>query len=156
MNAKLIKVWCSGMRFHFLYIFLFIFFFFFSTSNLEPLCMLDIFIMWIAKSQKNNLRYLVFVRIAIFNFLLQPKQKIDWNSAVLCFKQHFRIGVWPFARFVRPLLATILCTWEIWSPRKQCISLLAKRKTYQRTDFQWSRPMTRNRRLFWGPNRNEC
>ena len=35
---------------------------------------------------------------------------IDWNSAVL-----FHIGVWTFARFVRPLLATILCVWEIWS-----------------------------------------
>ena len=34
---------------------------------------------------------------------------IDWNSAMLCFKQLFHIGVWTFGRFVRPLLATILC-----------------------------------------------
>ena len=46
---------------------------------------------------------------------------IDWNSAVLCFKWLYNIGVWTFARFVRPLLATILCTWEIWSPHIQCI-----------------------------------
>ena len=25
------------------------------------------------------------------------------------------IGAWTFARFARPLLATILCVWEIWS-----------------------------------------
>ena len=31
-----------------------------------------------------------------------------------CFKQLFHIGVWTFAWFVRPLLATILCVWEIW------------------------------------------
>ena len=42
---------------------------------------------------------------------------IDWNSAVLCFKRLCHIGVWTFARFVRPLLATILCVWEmcVWS-----------------------------------------
>ena len=40
---------------------------------------------------------------------------IDWNSAVLCFKRHFYVGVWTFARFVKPLLATVLCVWEIWS-----------------------------------------
>ena len=34
---------------------------------------------------------------------------IDWNSAMLCFKQLFHTGVWMFARIVRPLLATILC-----------------------------------------------
>ena len=32
------------------------------------------------------------------------------------------IGAWTFARFVRPLLATIHCIWAIWSPH---ISLLA-------------------------------
>ena len=38
---------------------------------------------------------------------------IIWNSAVLCFKWLFHIGVWTF---VHPLLATILCVWEnlIW------------------------------------------
>ena len=40
---------------------------------------------------------------------------IDWNSDTLCFKWLFHIGVWTFAWFVRPLLATILCVWEIWS-----------------------------------------
>ena len=32
---------------------------------------------------------------------------IDWNSAVL----------YGYARFLGPLSATILCIWEIWSPR---------------------------------------
>ena len=41
--------------------------------------------------------------------------RIDWNTAMLCFKWLFHIRVWTFARFVRPLFATILCTWEIWS-----------------------------------------
>ena len=40
---------------------------------------------------------------------------INWNSAVVCFKRLFHVGVWMFAWFVRPLLATILCVWEIWS-----------------------------------------
>ena len=31
-----------------------------------------------------------------------------------CLKWLFHIGVWIFARFVRPLLATILCVWEIY------------------------------------------
>ena len=45
---------------------------------------------------------------------------IDWNSAVLCFKRLFHIGVWTFARFVRPLLATTLYVWEIWSGSNNC------------------------------------
>ena len=36
---------------------------------------------------------------------------------MLCVKWLFHRGVWTFARFVRPLLANILCIWEIWSPR---------------------------------------
>ena len=39
---------------------------------------------------------------------------IDWNSAVLWFKRLFHRGLGTFARFVRPLLATILCVWEIF------------------------------------------
>ena len=58
---------------------------------------------------------------------------IDWNSAVLCFKLLFHIGVWTFAWFARPLLATILCMyiWEMWSPHIHVsrISLLAKKGT---------------------------
>ena len=33
---------------------------------------------------------------------------IDWNSAVQCFKGLFHIWVLTFARFVRPLLSTML------------------------------------------------
>ena len=59
---------------------------------------------------------------------------INWNSVMLCFKRLFHIGVWTFARFVRPLLATILCIWELWSLRIYAyiyvsrISLLTKKK----------------------------
>ena len=53
---------------------------------------------------------------------------IDWNSAALCFKWLFHIEVWTFARCVRPLLPTILCGCEIWSPRISRICLLAKKK----------------------------
>ena len=35
---------------------------------------------------------------------------IDWKSAAMCFKRLFHTGVWTFAQFVRPLLATILST----------------------------------------------
>ena len=38
---------------------------------------------------------------------------IDWNSAVPCFKQLFHIGVKTFTRFVRCLLATILCLYNM-------------------------------------------
>ena len=47
---------------------------------------------------------------------------INWNSTMLCFKRLFHIGVSTFARFVRPLLATTLCIWEIWSPRTQGVT----------------------------------
>ena len=55
---------------------------------------------------------------------------IDWNSAVLCFKRIFHIGVWRFAWFVRPLLATILCIWGNLVPAYNVsrISLLAKKR----------------------------
>ena len=64
---------------------------------------------------------------------------IDWNSAVLCFKRLFHIRIWTFAQFVRPLLATILCVWEIWSGSNNCVyrcmyhtfHWLAKQKDYQ-------------------------
>ena len=42
-------------------------------------------------------------------------QSIAGIIPALCFKQLFHIGVWTFAWFVRPLLATILYGWEICS-----------------------------------------
>ena len=74
---------------------------------------------------------------------------INWNSAVLCFKQLVHIGVWTFARFVRPLLATILCVWKL-GPRVynvSHISMLAKQKRWpkkkkkkcHRTNFEADR-----------------
>ena len=65
---------------------------------------------------------------------------IDWNSAVLCFKRLFHIGVWTFARFVRPLLATILCVWEYftgWQKKK-----ITKKKQSVSPHRFWNRPMT--------------
>ena len=82
--------------------------------------------------------------------------QIDWNFAVLCFKWLFHIGVWTFARFVRPLLATILYIWEIWSPRIQCITYFPvgkkqqqqQQKTRHRIDFEADRwPETGD--FFW-------
>ena len=80
--------------------------------------------------------------------------RIIWNSASLCFVWLFLIGVWTFAWFVRPLLATIHCTWEIWSPHIQCITYFPpgkikrwpKKNTRHCTDFEANRwPET-----FWG------
>ena len=48
---------------------------------------------------------------------------IDSNSAMLCFKRLFHVGVWMFAWFVRPLLATILCVWEIWSGSNKRVNI---------------------------------
>ena len=45
---------------------------------------------------------------------------IDWNAAVLCSKQIFHIGIWTFARFVRPLLATV---WEMWYGSKNRVCM---------------------------------
>ena len=78
---------------------------------------------------------------------------IDWNSAVLCFKRLFHRGVWTFARFVRPLVATILGVWEIWSPHMTCtlyhIFLCWQKKPKNASPHRfWSRSMTRNWRLF--------
>ena len=58
---------------------------------------------------------------------------IDWNSALLC--------------FVRPLVATILCIWEIWSPRIQYIityfpvgkKKMTEYKARHSTDFEADR-----------------
>ena len=71
---------------------------------------------------------------------------IYWICAVLCFKQLFLIG---YERFVRPLLATILCVWEIWSLH---IMLAKKKKMCHRTDFEADRwPETRY--CFFGLNK---
>ena len=81
---------------------------------------------------------------------------VDWNSAVPCFKRLFHIGVWTFAWFVRPLLATILCIMENLVPACTCrpITYLAKKnitppqkkknkkkrkKRRHRTDFEADR-----------------
>ena len=53
--------------------------------------------------------------LVLFYFGCSQNYWIDWISAAPCFKRLVHTGVWTFARFVRPLLATILCTWEIWS-----------------------------------------
>ena len=74
---------------------------------------------------------------------------------------HIGVGLWRFARFVRPLLATILCNWKFGPPRVSRISLSAKKTkkitkkkhlTLSRHPF-WSQLMTRNGSLFYLPNR---
>ena len=54
---------------------------------------------------------------------------------------------------VTEVLATILCVWEIWSrPHIQCITHAKKKRWLKKNSVSphqfWSRPMTRNRRLF--------
>ena len=109
---------------------------------------------------QKSIRFLNSARVAsdplvcIFNFPFfgyetmsncNQKSWINWNSAVLYFKQLFHIWIWTFARFVRPLLATILCIWEIYSPRIHVshFPLLAKKinlkKARHRTDSEADR-----------------
>ena len=78
---------------------------------------------------------------------------IDWNSAVLCFKWIFHIGVWTFA--------TILCTCQNLVPRIQMYHVFpcwqkkkdGWRKKNASPHWFWSRLMTRNRRLFGALNK---
>ena len=71
--------------------------------------------------QKKSLRFLVSaciasdLRISIFSFLFFIAAKIAVSIGILpcCVLNDFY--TWTFAKFVRPLLATILCVWEIWS-----------------------------------------
>ena len=86
---------------------------------------------------------------------------MDWNSAVLCLN-FFSLFVW----FVRSLLATILCRWEIWSGSNKHVYMyhvLAKKKrvnpppptprpqkSMSPHDYEANIHMTRNRRLFGG------
>ena len=111
---------------------------------------------------KKNLPFLVSeratsdLRIGIFGFLFFifamkwcPLAAKIAGSSVLCFKRLVHIGVWTFSWFVRPLLATILCIWEIWfgsNNRLSRISLVGKqtkrlqkkkeKKVHHHTDFE--------------------
>ena len=75
-------------------------------------------------SAKRGIRFLVSTSVAsdprvsilylfIFGYEIMSNCSqncwIDWNSAELCFKRLVHIGVRTFARFVWPLLTTILC-----------------------------------------------
>ena len=71
----------------------------------------------------------------ILNFVMSNCSQncwIDLNSAVLCFQRHFHTGVWTFAWFVRPLLATILCVWESW--------FSSNNRVYMYHVFHWLKP----------------
>ena len=88
---------------------------------------------------------------------------IDWNSAVLCFKRLFHIGVWTFARFVRPLLAhhtlymgNLVPAYTMYRyhifPCWQKKRLKRKNQARHRTDFESNRwPETGN---FFGANQS--
>ena len=54
-------------------------------------------------------------RVSILNVLLSCYET-DRLEFCRVLNDFFHIGVWTFAQFVGPLLATILSTWEIWSP----------------------------------------
>ena len=76
-----------------------------------------------ASPQTRTTAFLFIFFLLLWNDIqLQQNCWINWDSAVLCFKRLFHIGVWTFAWFVRPLLATILCIWEIWSLCTQYIT----------------------------------
>ena len=105
--------------------------------------------------------FLIFLFCCCYETMSNCSQNcwIDWNSAVLCFKKSFYIiGVWTFAWFVRPLLATTLCmenlvpayamyhVFSCWQKRF-FFKKMAKNKSASPHWF-WSRPMTRNWRLF--------
>ena len=85
-----------------------------KVSSFWSLCM---------SPQTNVLAFLMFFFLC-YESMSNCSQNcwIYWNSAVLCFKRLFHIGVWTFARFERPLSITILCICEIWSLRIQCIT----------------------------------
>ena len=105
-----------------------------STTDPEPYILQSVSL---RPKQQTSLRFLVSARVVsdprVLMFFL-----LLWNDVQL---QPRSIGImpwcdlnnfftWMFARFVRPLLATILCVWEIWSQRIHVsrIYLLAKQK----------------------------
>ena len=110
----------------------------------------------IRQKQKSGLRTCRFsprVSIYLFSFcyemmsICSRNYWIDWNSAAPCLKWLFNVEVLMFAWFVRPLLATILCVWEIWSGSnmQHVFYWLAKNK-FPKKDTSphrfWSRLMT--------------
>ena len=83
-------------------------------------CSVYIYISLILRPTNKIFRFLVSdLPVCIFSFIccvqLQPKLLDRFEFCRAVFEQLFHAGVWMFARFVRPLLATILCVWEIWS-----------------------------------------
>ena len=114
-----------------------------------------------------SLRFLVSTdpQVSIFSFCYEMMCNCSQVAGsilefchALCFKCIFHIGVWTFAWFVWPHLATILCEWEIWSGSNNrimftCITLKTNKKYKKQhhcTDFEADlydqKPET-----FWGP-----
>ena len=69
----------------------------------------------------SSLRLLLFYLcrpLFVFSFCYETMSNysqncwVDWNSTC-CVSTIYFIGVWTFARFLRPLSATILCVWTI-------------------------------------------
>ena len=143
----------------------------------------------LCKAKKKGLRFLVSTYVAsigIFLFIFYFAMK--WcPTAVKCAGsirilpchvlndfftyKYMHIVVWAFTWFVRPLIATILCVWEIWSGSQNCVHTvyihaqyhvfhwLAKEKItktkpnkHMSPHWFWSRPMTRKQRLSFWPN----
>ena len=48
----------------------------------------------------------------------------------------FHIGIWTFAWFMRPLLATILCVWVIWSNSNNRVYMYMYLTGWQKKNYQ--------------------
>ena len=95
--------------------------------------------------------------VAIFNvYLFAMKRcliatKIAGSIGILLccvLNDFFHTGAWTFARFVRPLLAAILCIMWNLVPAYTCITYFPVCKKSASSHQFWSRPLTRNSRFF--------
>ena len=72
------------------------------------------------------------LHVGIYSFLFAAKIAGSIGIPPCCvLNDFFHIWVWTFARFVRPLLATILCILEIWSG--------SNNRVYMNRVFHWLR-----------------
>ena len=98
-----------------------------------------------AKAKQNVSGFFSDPRVGIFCCFLcyetmshwSQNSWIDWNSTALW---PFHTGVWKFARFARPVLATIICVWEIWSWKKKNYQLKKKIRNKSRVTAPTLKP----------------
>ena len=87
---------------------------------------------FVIRPKTKSLWFLVFVRVTsdcalaflVFFFLFFAMKRCPIAAKIAgligilpccVLNDSITLGIWTFARFVRPLLATILCVWKIWS-----------------------------------------